>query len=374
MLPVAVPTLLACPRRTTPRWLSVLSHALYQQHRQQNVPQSFFLIGDTFYFDDRVEDAERPQCTVAAVVARMLHRRNIGFAPAGAGGKSASSGRSGGTDDDDHKPMREDGLPVHEASVFWNLSRPRWPGCRGAPSLSSSLPPSSLSSSSRRGTGARACGSTDTGGGSARGGDSGGALAPSHVVARIGDFAVRGMCGVTFASLDIQLGAQYLYFHQGNCEHAFCFVDVRAHHRRHHHNGGRPTSAAASSGGGGGGRGRESGGPFPRMVFRNKPVQRTCSVCSVVDVPSKGVPQSTAKFVTFDDRLAGARARPSGSGQRACVRREGAGSEREGGGRAEERSRGTIEKARDQGRESAMLSPRLPVVVRAPFFISPQAI
>ena len=63
-----------------------------------------------------------------------------------------------------------------------------------------------------------------------------------------------------------------------------------------------------------------------------------------------------------------------GSGQRACVRREGAGSEREGGGRAEERSRGTIERARDQGRESAMLSPRLPVVVRAPCFISPQAI
>jgi hypothetical protein len=320
------------------------------------VPQSFFLIGDTFYFDDRVEDAARPLQTVAAVVARMLHRRNIGFAPdGGSGGENrrtgASFGRSGGgidcDDDNNAHVMREDGLPVHEASMFWDLSRPRWPGHGGGAS-SSPLPSASSSSSSsstaasaassQGGTAAYAGGSssiTNSGSGGGGGGGSsgrrgsdgggGGGGGDGARVARVGDFSVVGMRGVTFASLDIQLGAQYLFFHQGNCEHAFCFVDVRAHHHHHHHSSSSSSSnsrrrracpAAAVSGGGdggGGGGGGPSGGNkrrFPRMVFRNKPVQRTCSVCSgsAADAPAKVVTQSAAKFVTFDDRLAGAHA------------------------------------------------------------------
>lgn len=216
----------------------------------KHIPESFFLIGDTFFFDDRVEDPQRPGSTTAATVARMMHRRNIGFAPPN------NNGGDGGADTPAH--IRQDGDTVHSLGLwerFSALTQQQQQQQRG-----SNPQPSAFW------TGLNS------------------APLSSRGIISVGDFFVCPMSGVRLASLNIQLGASYLYFHQGNCEHTFCFVDAFE----------RP-------------RLLENPPLYPRMVFRRKIQIRRCSVCSD-EVTCRGALDGSlrdAAFVTFEDPLAG---------------------------------------------------------------------
>jgi snRNA-activating protein complex subunit 3 len=46
----------------------------------------------------------------------------------------------------------------------------------------------------------------------------------------LGIFASKSMAENTFNDLSIRIGAQYLYCHQGNCEHIIIFTDMRLFH------------------------------------------------------------------------------------------------------------------------------------------------
>ena len=95
----------------------------------------------------------------------------------------------------------------------------------------------------------------------------------------IGDFKLKKMTATRLRSLTVQLGAHYVFFHQGNCEHTFAFVDIREKN--------------------------EHDSQLPALIFRRKIRRRLCSVCcgSTTKHGSRG--KAYAKFVTFDDRLAG---------------------------------------------------------------------
>lgn len=43
----------------------------------------------------------------------------------------------------------------------------------------------------------------------------------------LGIFSSKSMSDQTFNDLTIRLGAQYLFVHQGNCEHIVVFTDLR---------------------------------------------------------------------------------------------------------------------------------------------------
>ena len=75
-----------------------------------------------------------------------------------------------------------------------------------------------------------------------------------------GHVAVRSMEATTFAELDIQLGAHYVYTHGGGCSHVVSFVDARLAH-------GADVADA-----------RE----YPMHVYQDKTRRRKCAACADV--------------------------------------------------------------------------------------------
>ena len=164
-----------------PEWSCAVD--LHVPHSRPNIPQSFFLIGNDLFYDDRVEDGT-PGQTTAGAMAHMLHQKRFG---------------------------------------------------------------------------------TQTG--------------DADINAR---FNLRKMSETTFSSLSIQLGAFYVYFHQGNCEHTFAILDVK-----------QVTVAQGAVEG------------YPRLPFKSRGRPRLCSVCSTARKKKEEQRLRDATVVTFDDRLAG---------------------------------------------------------------------
>jgi len=87
----------------------------------------------------------------------------------------------------------------------------------------------------------------------------------------LGVFTSKSMSDITFNELSIRIGAQYLYVHQGNCEHIIVFNDLRLLNDQDNKN----LNA------------------YPLHIFQNKVTRRKCRVCDIYP----------AKFVTYGDRL-----------------------------------------------------------------------
>jgi snRNA-activating protein complex subunit 3 len=88
----------------------------------------------------------------------------------------------------------------------------------------------------------------------------------------LGEFYSKRMEDYTFADLTIRLGAQYLFCHQGNCEHIIVFNDVRFTHDQD----------------------TKNANAYPVNLFQTKIRRRKCRLCDIYP----------AKYVTYGDRLA----------------------------------------------------------------------
>jgi len=88
----------------------------------------------------------------------------------------------------------------------------------------------------------------------------------------LGVYQSKSMSACTFNDLTIRMGAQYLYVHQGNCEHIITFNDIRLLNEQDNQNKNL----------------------YPLHIFQCKIRRRKCKICDIY----------SAKYVTFGDRMA----------------------------------------------------------------------
>eukprot|EP00771_Trimastix_marina_P004157 gnl/Trimastix_PCT/898.p1 GENE.gnl/Trimastix_PCT/898~~gnl/Trimastix_PCT/898.p1 ORF type:complete len:351 (-),score=112.88 gnl/Trimastix_PCT/898:17-1069(-) len=88
----------------------------------------------------------------------------------------------------------------------------------------------------------------------------------------LGVFAQKKMEDTTFLDLTLRIGAPYLYCHQGNCEHAIVFTEIRL----------------VNSGD------MQNFNAYPRHIFQAKIRRRKCKICDIFP----------ARYVTYGDRMA----------------------------------------------------------------------
>jgi len=88
----------------------------------------------------------------------------------------------------------------------------------------------------------------------------------------LGIFTSKSMADTLFRDLSIRMGAQYLYVHQGNCQHIITFSNLRLVSDQDN----------------------QDKTVYPIHIFQSKIKRKKCRICDI----------NPAKFITYGDKLA----------------------------------------------------------------------